>query len=260
MPFDIQELRQAAGDSRLGRLWRWGRSPLGIAAILQAPEDVSKADAARALFPEVTPEMVEACRLNLLNNGRFFEELNRRYVGKRHRRTNCDGWQELLYILVRFAKPIIVLETGVFDGLSSAVILQALEDNAVGTLISVDLPARTAIEGSTDRMTDSALPAGGSPGWVVPDYLRHRFRLVEGDSREWLPKLLGEYPKLDIFFHDSLHTFEHQYFEYSTAWPHIVPGGLLLSDDIFFNSAFHQFCKQNAKRYVHVEGFGAIRK
>jgi predicted O-methyltransferase YrrM len=260
MPFDIQELRHVAAGSRLGRLWRWGRSPLGIAAILQAPEDVSKTDAALKLFPEVTPERVEACRLNLLNNERFFEELNRRYVCKRHRRTNCDGWQELLYILVRLAKPAVVLETGVFDGLSSAVIMQALEDNGAGYLVSIDLPARTAIGGSTDRMIETTLPAGMSPGWVVPDYLRDRFRLIEGDSKEWLPKLLDEYPHPDIFFHDSLHTFEHQYFEYTTAWPHIVPGGLLLSDDIFFNSAFHQFCKQQARKYVHLEGFGAVRK
>ena len=249
-----------ASDSRLGRLWRWGRSPWALGAVLRAPEALSPAAAAEKLFPEFPLGAAETSRLELLNNSQFYEELNRKLVLKRRRRTNCSGWNELLYILVRFAKPRIVLETGVFDGISSAVILQALEDLQHGTLVSIDLPARHPVAGSTDRMIERTLPSGASPGWVVPDYLRHRFRLVEGDSRQWLPKLLAEYPQIDIFFHDSLHTFEHQHFEYTTAWPHIPDGGLLLSDDIFFNSAFHDFCNKHGREYVHTDGFGAMRK
>ena len=260
MSFDIQELRSWAGDTRLGRLWRWGRSPRGVAAILRAPEHSSKSDALRQLFPEVTEASAEKCRLELLGNNRFFSEVNSRFVPLRGRRASCESWKEFLYMLVRFAKPSVVLETGVFDGISSAVTLQALEDNQKGGLVSIDLPARKPIDGSTDRMTDTTLPARESPGWAIPDYLRHRFHLLEGDSRECLPRLLEQYPEIDIFFHDSLHTLEHQYFEYTTAWPHIASGGLLVSDDIFFNSAFDMFCRQKGKKYVHVDGFGAIRK
>ena len=208
----------------------------------------------------MSKDQAHECRMEFLRNGHFFEEVNRLLVEKRHCRVNCDGWHEFLYMVVRCAKPKVFIETGVFDGLSSSVILQALHDNDIGYLVSIDLPATETIKGSTDGMTNTSLPPGASPGWVVPEYLRQRYRLLLGDSHDLLPELFREYPSVDIFFHDSLHTFNHQYFEYTTAWPHLVDGGLLLSDDIFWNAAFDQFCREKGKRYIHVEGFGAIRK
>ncbi len=143
---------------------------------------------------------------------------------------------------MRFGRPEIVFETGVFDGQSS--VLQALEDNGAGRLVSVDLPATSTVDGSTQCMRESSLPAGCDPGWAIADRLRGRQRLILGDSKEWLPRLFTEHPTVDIFIHDSLHTFEHMYFEYSLAWRHLPPGGLLLSDDIFWSAAFHRFCRE----------------
>ena len=89
--------------------------------------------------------------------------------------------------------------------------------------------------------------------------LRGRYRLHFGDSRVLLPPLLKQYGKIDIFLHDSLHTFEHQRFEYETAYPHIAQGGLLLSDDIFWSAAFHQFTRKKQVSYVNLGDFGAVR-
>ncbi len=261
MACDIQKLRtRIAGRSLLGRLWQWSHGPRTIPVVLEAPELVSNVGALCRLFPEISRASADSCRLELLRNHKFFEELNRNFIEKRHRRTSCDGWREFLYIAARFARPEIVIETGVFDGVSSAVILQALSDNGRGGLVSIDLPARETIEGSTHGMSETTLPPDTPPGWAVPDYLKDRYRLVLGDSREWLPKLLSEYPRIDIFFHDSLHTFEHQYFEYTTSWPCLSEGGLLLSDDIFWSSAFHKFCREKRKNYLNLDGFGAVKK
>ena len=109
-------------------------------------------------------------------------------------------------------------------------------------------------------MPETTLPLGCRPGWIVPDCLREKYHLALGDSRELLPQLLRMHPKIDIFFHDSLHTFEHMYFEFTTSWPHLSDGGLLLSDDILWNRAFHRFCHEMGKQYVRLEGFGAVRK
>ncbi len=258
MAWNIQDLRMRT--SSVGRLWRWAHTPETIPAVLKAPPVLSSVAALLALFPNATSDSAEACRLELLRNNKFFDQLNDKLVGKRHRRTNCDGWNEFLYMTVRFSTPNVVFETGVFDGISSAVILEALRRNGRGVLVSVDLPAVKAIPGSTHRMNEWTLPPGTEPGWVIPDYLRDRHRLVLGDSRELFPDLFREYPNIDIFFHDSLHTFEHQYFEYTSAWPQLAEGGLLLSDDIFWSSAFHRFSKEMGKTYVHLGGFGAIRK
>jgi predicted O-methyltransferase YrrM len=261
MAWNIQNLRtRIASGSLPGRIWRWGRSPATIPVVLAAPESLSNLDAVCALFSGTDRSQAESFCLEFLRNSKFFEELNRNFVEKRHRRTNCDGWKEFLYMTVRMARPNIMVETGVFDGVSSAVILQAMRDNGCGELISVDLPATETIQGSTNSMPDTTLPPNVSPGWTVPDYLREHYHLILGDSRELLPEIWDQYPKIDIFFHDSLHTFEHMYFEYATAWPHLATGGLLLSDDIFWSTAFHKFCKEKGKVYVNVDGFGAVRK
>jgi predicted O-methyltransferase YrrM len=153
-----------------------------------------------------------------------------------------------------------MVETGVFDGESSAVILQAMSDNGEGKLVSIDLPAVETIHNSTEHMRETMLPPGCSPGWAIPDFLRARHRLELGDSREILPRILGEFGAIDIFFHDSLHTFDHMSFEYVAAWRALRAGGFLLSDDILWNSAFHTFCRGIGTPLVRIGGFGAAKK
>jgi predicted O-methyltransferase YrrM len=247
-------------EASVAELWNLISRPSMIPVILSAPSSVSNTDAIRLLFPGLTQGSIQALRLEFLENEKFFAELNKKMIKKRNIRTACGGSYEFLYMSVRSMKPKVVFETGVFDGHSSAVILQALSDNNEGILVSVDLPATEAIKNSTDRMDETTLPPGYDPGWIVPDYLRSRYRLVLGDSRQLLPQLFKEYPNVDIFLHDSLHTFEHQYFEYATAWPHLPEGGLLLSDDIFWSPAFHRFCKEKGMAYLRLIGFGILKK
>jgi predicted O-methyltransferase YrrM len=49
-----------------------------------------------------------------------------------------EGACTLLYAICRILLPRIVVETGVASGFSSASMLQALEDNEVGELYSID--------------------------------------------------------------------------------------------------------------------------
>jgi predicted O-methyltransferase YrrM len=256
MKWYVREL----ADLSPAKLWRLVSNPWKIQMALVARTASSNVDAVLSLFPNVPEASAEECRLEFVRNDKFFNELNKKMVEKRHRRTICGGWHEFLYMAVRFVKPQIVFETGVFDGESSSVILQALKDNGDGRLISVDLPATETVQGSTQRMLETTLPPDCQPGWAIPDYLKERHRLVFGDSRALLPQLLKEYSKTDIFFHDSLHTFEHQHFEYTTAWPYLTEGGLLLSDDILWSAAFHKFCREQHRTYVRLSGFGAVRK
>lgn len=227
---------------------------------LTAPARLSCADMIISMFPNVTLSTVQALRSELREDHEFTGRVNREMFQKRRRQVTWTDWREFLYVAVRLSRPQTAFETGVFDGVSSAIILLALSRNGQGSLVSIDLPATETIEGSTNFMPETTLPPGSQPGWLVPDYLRDRYRLVLGDSKALLPDLLAQYQKIDLFFHDSLHTFEHQYFEYTQAWPHLSDGGLLLSDDIFWNPAFYRFCKEQRRRYVRLEGFGAVRK
>jgi Methyltransferase domain len=240
--------------------WKLISHPGLVRMYLNGPRSLTPVEAALALIVSAEREEVERLRVELIENHGFFDEFARAFVPVRHERPAWPVWTEFVYLLVRLARPAVFCETGVFDGKSSAIILQALEDNGSGMLVSVDLPARATIENSTERMISSTLPPARDPGWAIPERLRHRQRLLLGDASELLPEFFAEFPAVDVFMHDSLHTYEHMSFEYSLAWQHLRAGGFLLSDDIFVASAFHDFCRARDLTYVAVGGFGATRR
>ncbi len=152
------------------------------------------------------------------------------------------GWsQEALYYLVRYYRPKIIVETGVYRGISTAFLLQALKDNGNGYLYSIDLPLAkyTAKDGEVDF---SPLSKKEETGFAVPNALRDRWKLIIGDSREELPKLLKTIKSVDLFYHDSEHTFEMMTWEFQTIFPFLTNKSVLCSDDILWNNAFQEFC------------------
>jgi Methyltransferase domain len=133
-----------------------------------------------------------------------------------------------IYILCRLLLPNVVLETGVAYGVTSAFTLQALAVNGKGTLISVDLPP---LGRDADRHV----------GALIPQELKGRWQLHRGPAKRILPKLFSAIGEVDIFVHDSLHTYRHMSFEFETAWPHVRPGGAIVSDNVDLNDAFRHF-------------------
>ncbi|HQI25768.1 MAG TPA: glycosyltransferase [Candidatus Paceibacterota bacterium] len=174
----------------------------------------------------------------------------------------------VLYLLVRILKPDIVVETGVASGRSSSFILQGLEDNKKGKLISIDLPkfykanqpeTYLTEEGNTELK--SFVPQEREPGWLVPRDLRHRWELVLGDSRVELPKIINNLEKVDLFYHDSDHSYESMMFEYETVWPKLSVGGFLVSDDIKWNKAWFDFvCRYPKGTVFKHRSLGVIKK
>ena len=160
---------------------------------------------------------------------------------------DLSEYHRALYTMVRILKPEIVIETGVFEGHSSLSILSALKENNKGFLHSIDLP-------SPD------LPSGKVPGWMVPEHLRKRWDLRAGKSSDLLPTLLKEVKEVDIFLHDSEHSYKNMYWEYKTAWAHIKTGGLLLSHDVSQNAAFKDFAKHVSEEYYYMlKNLGGIK-
>lgn len=155
-----------------------------------------------------------------------------------------------VYALIRLLKPRAVVETGVADGVTSSYILRALEDNGQGKLYSIDLP-------------HYLLPGGKKPGWIVEDSLRGRWELRVGDAAELLPPLLEELGEVDVFLHDSLHTYGHMLLEFRAAWQKLKEGGLLLAHDVGQNAAFFDFIDEAGLRWKDWRVFhvlGGFRK
>ena len=167
-----------------------------------------------------------------------------------------------LYVICRTIRPTVVLETGVASGLSSAYILQALEDNSLGKLYSIDLP-----DADTEELLGvvlTRLPAGRQSGWVVPEWLRARWDLRIGKSRDLLPSLLDEVREVQLFLHDSEHSFENMMYEFEEVWPRLSEGGFVMSDDVnlpLTKGAFYAFARKVGREPERLHaGFGAVRK
>ncbi len=159
-----------------------------------------------------------------------------------------EAAQRLLWGFVRSARPKKILETGVADGASTRVILDALEANGDGRLYSFDVsPAAGDLakkSGGVGRWNFTVLPARGRAG----------------AQRRSISALRP----IDAFLHDSDHRYAWQSFEYREAWSALAPGGWLLSDDIDLSYAFLDFARsQDLRPWVLVgprKLFGALRK
>lgn len=158
----------------------------------------------------------------------------------------------VIYTVVRALKPETTIETGVENGISTYFILSALERNGYGMLHSIEI---------RETLDSNIFKEGKKTGWVVPEELRHRWNFLLGDSKEILPRILSELKSVDIFMHDSEHTYEHMNFEFRTAWRYLHDGGVLLSDDIYLNKAFEDFIRlASPSRIATFALLGALRK
>ena len=155
-----------------------------------------------------------------------------------------------IYVLCRLVQPQIVVETGVCAGFSSAFILYALKKNNAGRLYSIDLPNQPGQEISN----------GKPVGWIISEELKERWELILGASNEKLFHLLSKLGKIDIFYHDSEHSYNNMWFEFNSAWESLKSGGLLLSDDITENKAFADFCRIKNCRRTKLFKLGIIKK
>jgi len=136
-----------------------------------------------------------------------------------------------LHSVCFYSKFETIVETGVANGFSSSYILLALDKIKKGILISIDgifLPWQTE-----EKI-----------GQAIPKHLKSRHKLIIGDSTKNLEEIFNKYSSIDIFIHDSDHTYRHMMREFKMVWPHIKKGGFLLSDDVTMNDAFLDFTEK----------------
>jgi len=140
---------------------------------------------------------------------------------------NSDS-RKFLYILCRILKPRNIIETGVAYGLSSIYILKALDSNKSGTLHSIDAVFRPWQEKNMI-------------GAIIPNELRKRWKFNLGKSNDVLEEIFNRIDNVDIFIHDSLHTYKNMMFEFDCAERNLDENGIIISDDVLDNDAFFDF-------------------
>jgi len=170
------------------------------------------------------------------------DDLSRRYGAE-----YVPGWVNVddglfLYWLARRLRPRTIVQTGVCNGFSCALLALALARNGDGgELHAIDLPQ--VFDPGDPAWTRGGqtygviIPEGKSSGWLVPDSCRDRVHIQTGDAATLLPPLLARLGAIDFFFHDSDHTYDHMAFEFREAKRVLEPGGLLVADDIAWNAS-----------------------
>jgi hypothetical protein len=136
-----------------------------------------------------------------------------------------------MWCAARHIQPDVVIETGVAHGVSSRVVLEALAHNARGRLFSIDLP----------HPLDHSLHS--QTGLAVTDSCRARWTYLAGSSRRRLPSVVADADHVDLFIHDSLHTAENTLFEMEQVAAKMLPGGVMLVDDIKSHNGFATFAR-----------------
>ena len=114
-------------------------------------------------------------------------------------------------------------------GWSSFMILSAISRNNSGHLHSFDLDDYENVKNY------------GGVGYLIPEKLKENWTLIIGDTKEKLEPVLKKLKHIDMFIHDSEHSYEMMMHEYSTAWKHLKKDGILGSDDINHSNAFEEF-------------------
>jgi len=146
-----------------------------------------------------------------------------------------DYWQisydeiRVIYTIVKVMNPITIIETGMGSGVSTTAMLAASKDEA--NVISID-PGVPYGKGDKEV------------GFLIPMNLRKKHKFIKGTSKQKMKEVLSYVDKVDIFFHDSDHTYENIMFEFNEVWPKLSEKSIILVDNYDWTDAPLDFSKK----------------
>jgi Methyltransferase domain len=132
------------------------------------------------------------------------------------------GW----YAIVRALQPDNVVETGTHLGLGSCVIAAALLRNGHGRLTTID------IDSDSGYLIDE-------PWASVID------RRIGSSVHE-----LANLSDVEMFLHDSLHTYEYESQELAAVEPNLRSDAIVLSDNAHDSAALSNWAERNGRHYL----------
>jgi hypothetical protein len=173
---------------------------------------------------------VRAWMQELEEDSKLIDHLTRRLSSNPRRRicakephwARRSGW----YAIVRAAQPDHVIETGTHLGLGSCVIAAALLRNGHGHLTTIDIDPEA--------------------GYLIGEPWASVIDRRTGDSIEVLDALRD----VDIFLHDSLHTYDYESKEFAAVEPNLRADAIILSDNAHESSALSDWAERTGHHYL----------
>ena len=135
------------------------------------------------------------------------------------------GTLALIRELIKHIRPKCVVETGVANGFSTRQILESFKEFELfdSRLFSFDVDPKV---------------------FSVELERNPQFNKVVIDSASSFLSAMHKIGSVDLFYHDSDHSYENQLLEYDAAWRLLSHDGVLISDDVNWSNAFLDFCKK----------------
>jgi hypothetical protein len=211
--------------------------------VLWAPElgdlsfDMADPEATAAFLAEalgVTPEEAFAALREVVEDPQLREDYARLRKPSLLPRQLALSARGPWWVIARLRKPRLIVETGVWYGLGSAMLLRALELNAQegheGRLISFDPD-----------------PTGG---WLVPERLKSRWTWIQATTDEALESSLQGL-EVDFFIHDTPSNYSRECAEFEVVRRHASPGAVLLSSNGENTTALRELCEEHGMPYHH---------
>ena len=142
--------------------------------------------------------------------------------------TNKLQWARRLgwYALIRAKQPDHVIETGTHLGLGSCAIAAALLRNGHGRLTTIDVDPEA--------------------GCLIGEPVASVIDRCTGNSVDVLRTMRD----VDMFLHDSLHTYEHETEELTVVTPNLRADAIILSDNAHETSALSDWAERNNRHYL----------
>lgn len=139
---------------------------------------------------------------------------------------------EIIYFLIRYYKPKIILETGVAYGFSSHSIFHAIKKNKLGKLYSSDFPYFR--EKNPEKLI----------GVVVPKKFKHNWNLFINGDKNNLKKIYLKTKEVNFIHYDSDKSYfgRYRFMKNINKFKKIK---FILMDDLHNNVFFYDYIKKN---------------
>jgi predicted O-methyltransferase YrrM len=246
--------------------------------ILQTSSSIEKTDAPEEKLQTVIPQILDCSEENIKGLFQDAEDFEKNQIKPKLAEFSDLSFSpggmsiggKALYVITRVVKPQSILEIGVANGMSTAYILGALNDENMSpesvTIHAIDRPqfayqirerrGKFGIEGR-----GGLIPDNKEVGWLAPNDIKsnYNYQLHIGDFTHILEDILETSGNLDLAVYDASKDSDEMKFAYQRCINKLNGEGVLISDDVLVNDTFENMIEPQDGKFNIINDTGIYR-